>query len=318
MKSPEPPVLRCSHCNKPFDKASSLKRHGYYCLSTKVGRKPRLRSCIACAAAKARCSHDRPDCRRCVAKATRCQYPDETPTGAATPKRAEHQWGSTTTGDGATEATGILTPSMSSVMQQDAFDFSDAASHGAGGFSDSVSNAIWDDMFIPGDGPPTSMQQSSLGGKGFDSALSAFLHEDAGSPILFAASGLPRFQMNLSPPDSISIPRTPSYAMRSLVSRPRHMAKTKRVASLIFHTFKSYLVMMLRHKTLPPFIHPHFQKLGVPETQLEPVLNCINLMRMIGGGMPGCRKLFWTNVRLECQRLSTQVSEGPRHVPQSE
>ncbi|KAF1971540.1 hypothetical protein BU23DRAFT_175502 [Bimuria novae-zelandiae CBS 107.79] len=61
-----PLVLRCSLCNKPFDKQSTLKRHGYYCRSRRLGSTARPRSCIACAKGKARCDNRRPECSRCM------------------------------------------------------------------------------------------------------------------------------------------------------------------------------------------------------------------------------------------------------------
>ncbi|KAJ6086544.1 hypothetical protein N7467_005458 [Penicillium canescens] len=39
---------------------------------------------------------------------------------------------------------------------------------------------------------------------------------------------------------------------------------------------------------------------------MEPLDNCINLVHMISGGMRGSRKLFWRNVRMECERLCAE------------
>ena len=66
--------------------------------------------------------------------------------------------------------------------------------------------------------------------------------------------------------------------------------------------------MLLRHNTLPPFIHPQFTGQNVENDQMESLENCISLVRMIGNGSRSSRKLFWKNVRMECERLYRDVS----------
>lgn len=65
--------------------------------------------------------------------------------------------------------------------------------------------------------------------------------------------------------------------------------------------------MMLRHGTLPPFIHPRLISSHAENTRMEPLTNCVSLMHMIGSRIQGSRKLFWKNVRLECERLCAEV-----------
>jgi hypothetical protein len=60
---------------------STLKRHGYYCRSRRVGSTTRSRSCISCAKGKARCDNRRPECSRCITKAIECHYLANTPKG---------------------------------------------------------------------------------------------------------------------------------------------------------------------------------------------------------------------------------------------
>ncbi|KAK8133582.1 hypothetical protein PG984_005594 [Apiospora sp. TS-2023a] len=43
--------------------------------------------------------------------------------------------------------------------------------------------------------------------------------------------------------------------------------------------------------------------------EMEPLHNCINLMSMLQGGFQGSRKLFWRNVRQECERLYKEPSK---------
>lgn len=103
-----------------------------------------------------------------------------------------------------------------------------------------------------------------------------------------------------------SIPATPTFNPRALIQRPRVKDGEQRTSTLIQHTLKSYLLTMLRHNSLPPFVH---QRLISPEFDMEPLTNCISLVHMIGAGMKGSRKLFWKNVRMECERLCAGVRE---------
>ncbi|KAI0859962.1 hypothetical protein F4860DRAFT_504391 [Xylaria cubensis] len=100
------------------------------------------------------------------------------------------------------------------------------------------------------------------------------------------------------------IPTAPTSAVRSLVRRPKLQAGMQRISHLIFHTLKSYPLMILHHNTLPPFIHPATVSSDDEHPHMWPLTNCISLMHMIAGGVPGSRRLFWKNVQLECERVS--------------
>lgn len=113
-------------------------------------------------------------------------------------------------------------------------------------------------------------------------------------------------QQVISSPN-VSIPRVPTSAVRSLIQRPKMKTGAQKIAKLMLHTLKSYPRMMLRHNTLPPFIHPHLISSDVENNHKEPVTNCISLVHMISSGVQGSRKLFWKNVRLECERLCEEV-----------
>jgi hypothetical protein len=109
----------------------------------------------------------------------------------------------------------------------------------------------------------------------------------------------------LSP--KVWIPPLPTPNIRSLIQRPKIGTGSQKIANLILHTLKSYPLMMLRYNTLPPFIHPGLISSDVEDNHMEPLTNCINLVQMISGGVQGSRKLFWKNVRLECERLYEEV-----------
>ena len=151
-----------------------------------------------------------------------------------------------------------------------------------------------------------------------DVSLADFLNTPASNPYLSPGSpsvvehSTPltdqaiRLHQRLSPP-VFSIPAAPSCAVRSLIQRPKMQAGAQRIANLILHTLKSYPLMMLRHDTLPPFIHHSFGSSDVEDTDMEPLTNCISLVHMISRGFQGSRKLFWKNVRLECEHLFQEV-----------
>jgi hypothetical protein len=113
-------------------------------------------------------------------------------------------------------------------------------------------------------------------------------------------------QQAISSPN-VSIPTLPTYTLRSLIQRPKMKTEAQRSANLMLHTLKSYPLMMLRHNTLPPFIHPRLISSDVENDNMEPLTNCIILVHMISSGVQGSRKLFWKNVRLECERLCEEV-----------
>lgn len=110
-----------------------------------------------------------------------------------------------------------------------------------------------------------------------------------------------------SPSPHASIPGAPTLKIRSLHLRSQMRSGPQRIANLIFHTLKSYPLMMLRHKTLPPFIHPHLISSDAETDNMEPLNNCISLVHMISSGVQGSRKLFWKVVRLECEQLYEKV-----------
>lgn len=108
---------------------------------------------------------------------------------------------------------------------------------------------------------------------------------------------------------SVSIPRGPTLNIRSIFLQSNMRSGPQKIANLILHTLKSYPLIMLRHKTLPPFIHPHFLSLDIEVDNMEPLNNCISLVYMISSEVRGSRKLFWKNVRLECEHLYNEVRQ---------
>jgi hypothetical protein len=106
---------------------------------------------------------------------------------------------------------------------------------------------------------------------------------------------------------ALTIPPSPTSNVRSLIHRPRLKTEAQRTANLILYTLKSYPRMMLHHGALPPFVHPSLVALANGEAAMEPLVNAISLVHMIGNGFQGSRKLFWKNVRMECERYFEEV-----------
>ncbi|KAH7040977.1 uncharacterized protein B0I36DRAFT_379824 [Microdochium trichocladiopsis] len=66
-------ALACTICGKPFTSTPAYKRHVNYCSQAQKRPRKRMRSCLACSAAKHKCSFGHP-CTRCAARAIACHY----------------------------------------------------------------------------------------------------------------------------------------------------------------------------------------------------------------------------------------------------
>lgn len=122
------------------------------------------------------------------------------------------------------------------------------------------------------------------------------------TPISFQS----RFTIPPSPP------RLPGQdPPRSLV--PRKLATTGSQISSMFLTqiICSFPTMMLRKETFPPFIHPRcFSTVPGQEDDLpEALMNCMGLAQMFAIRTKGTRKLLWRTIRMEHERLWSEV--GP-------
>lgn len=315
------PVQRCGLCNKPFDHRElplrdsvsksrltrciseyALKRHGYYCRSRRAGATTRTRSCISCARRKVRCDNKQPECSRCMSKAVKCYYP-----GTMSAHRRPRIDSS--------DSTLIETQNIAVALAK-APPYVEAPQEPRND-SDSLLNSMV---------PTSNLELEDLGGEFInwddpDVDLADFLNpqvddENTRYPLIrpspFRRHSMPSMDQEVQSWQSvsasnISIPTQPSYSIRRLIQRPRVKAAAQRTTKLILHTLKSYPMMMLRTSTLPPYIHPHLLSSDIEESHLEPLSNCMSLMHMITGPVRGSRKLFWRNVRLECERLLQEV-----------
>lgn len=278
---------------------STLKRHGYYCRSRKAGSSIRPRSCISCARGKARCDNRRPECSRCTTKAIECHYPTSTP--RSTGPRVQHN------DDISTENTPPLVADTPSVE-----DRRDASNDGG---------MILDSALAISDLEVPNLGDEYLGWDDpnfdFTDFLNPQTNDDTVEYLSPSSSSLvypstPSFDQTAQAqqaisPFKVSLPPLPTTAVRSLHQRIKLKTGAQRIANLILHTLKSYPQTILRHNTLPPFIHPHSVCSGAEDNNAEPLNNCVSLLHMINSGVQGSRKLFWKNVRLECEQWRAEV-----------
>ena len=273
---------------------STLKRHGYYCRSRRSGGITKSPSCISCAKRKLRCDKTQPRCSRCKTKGVECHY-------IARPAKATSESKSTQiTYEAATRSrsTGDESPLTSSSLQISIETSNDDTSSGDSALVTSTNLAGIDAEYIDWNNP--------------DFEFGDLLNSDINNSVLEQPSSgwsLTDYTMSTSMIDQIlatkwSIPLQPKSNPRNLGSRSDSRPGAQRTITLILHTLKSYLLTMLRNNSLPPFIHPTSTSAAF---DMEPLDNCINLVHMVSSGIKGSRKLFWRNVRIECERLRCEV-----------
>jgi hypothetical protein len=292
-----------SQCGASLE--SALKRHGYYCRSRRAGNTTRSRACISCAGGKARCDNRRPECSRCITKGIECHYLAKTPKGS--PPRIQHSDDAPTEQRKRAPSLKVASPSIENrqeasndseiIIPNNGVIVSDPEFTDIGGecldwngpdidFSDLLNPQANDETV-----PYPSSRSSSLvrhSKPSVDQTVQVVLQQAPSSP-------------------KVSIPTAPTSTFRSFVQRPKMKTGTPRIANLILHTLKSYPLMMMRHNALPPFLHPRVISSVVENDEMEPLTNCLSLVRMISSGFHGSRKLFWKNVQMECERLCEEV-----------
>jgi hypothetical protein len=101
------------------------------------------------------------------------------------------------------------------------------------------------------------------------------------------------------------VSRSLSLNLRSLWPRPKLSTGAQITANHMARILSSYPRMMQNQDILPPFIHPQWLSLSGTEPVLEPLAICVSMIRMLTAGGQGSGRLFWRNVRMECDRLSS-------------
>lgn len=286
---------------------ATLKRHGYYCRDKKgSNRRLRLRSCLSCIKAKTRCDTGRPSCARCESRIIPCVYPGGRPrsnadnatssaivngNAAAEDKDSTLAWPTTISRE-STDAALLPTERALGILNPSFLNFDSKLTE----WTPTVINF-------------GALQDQSSEFDQIDTLTSPYitvppLHEPTNSP----ESRLLHNGWLQSP----SIPRTPTYHLRGF-ARNRASANSSATATLMTHILTSYPRMLCTPTSLPPFVHQHslHQSLYSQTSAFESLTTCVTLMQMASSPAPGSRKLFWKNVRLECERLQFEVRRKP-------
>jgi hypothetical protein len=246
-----------------------------------------MRSCVACMKAKTRCDTTRPSCARCVARHISCSYPS----GMVEPKassNASPHWANhlddVETMDLTTAA--WATPSWNETAEpmEATLDFPDFSFVSLGfGLPD------WGLPERSDSGPTTKLGPSV--------------------PMLSRLGRRDRWRDQTIVADQTGghpIPRMPTFYLRSFAQSKSVTGRSSATATLMTRMLTSYPRIMYRPGSLPPFIHPH--SLGHnTHNPNESLTTCVTLTQMVSSGATGSRKLFWKNVRLECERLQVEV-----------
>ncbi|RDW72264.1 Zn(II)2Cys6 transcription factor domain-containing protein [Aspergillus mulundensis] len=286
------PVLRCGLCNKPFDKQSTLKRHGYYCRSRGGGRTARSRSCVSCAKRKARCDNRRPGCSRCLAKGFDCHYP------AATSPIAQGVRASTNHGNYPSSL-----PSSPPDLHNDQ---ENGDRLGALDIADPSLTAL-NLLGTDGEDLPTWNTYDIEFPPNFDDLEFDFL--SAIPEVNKTLGNQHSLPANVQPPyPQVSVP-SPLALPRLLTRRPESVTGGKRTTHLILQTLKSYVYMMLHENALPPFIHARSISQPVDKNSQEyspmgPLDASLNILRAIKNS--DGRQSFWNHVRTQCEQLCSE------------
>jgi hypothetical protein len=261
-----------------------------------VGNTTRLRSCISCVRAKARCDNRRPGCSRCAAKAVECHYPTSTKSREPKPQ-IQHNYNDSL--------------ELQKVSPSLVADFPGIENREETSTNDDILVGISDPEFANFGEQNLDWNVPDINFSEFlrpqtnDEAIQ-YLSSESSALIRHSTTQINRVQ-EFASSSNISMPMQPTGTPRSLVLRTGMKSSAQQTANLMFHTLKSYPLMILRHKTLPPFIHSHLISSNTENVDMEPLNNCISLLHMISSGVQGSRKLFWKNVRLECEHLCENV-----------
>ena len=113
--------------------------------------------------------------------------------------------------------------------------------------------------------------------------------------------------MNYAPiaSSSVHIPRSLECNARSLWTRPKLKIGAQGTANQMTCILNSYPKMLIKYNIIPPFIHPQWVAASGNELFLEPLANCMSLLGMLSTNVRRSASLFWRNVRMECDRLSS-------------
>lgn len=331
-------LWQCQLCDKPFSKESSYKRHISYCRRSQARSRVRPRSCLACNAAKVKCTFQTP-CRRCLDKGLECVY--EVSRRTAVPGRDRGVFSVDTT------ASAVIEPATTAPNQKGSdmvgsFQTADASQ--MAGLSQTASVGNHDGLAVDLSDAVAPLEDNfRIPDMELDFDIGAFNgHGDSNDPWL---SLLPDQQVQRisSPswmwsPTSIQ-PRmgtvdqapwaiwTSSVTVDPTVLTPElntvlgytagelvpslqlirsSSAVVQHCTRLIIQGLRGYPMMMLRRETLPPFIHPHWHRHNMPALP-DPLSSCMSVAHLYAFRSEETRPFLWRTMQAEDERFLAQV-----------
>jgi hypothetical protein len=285
----------------------TLKRHWYYCRKRRGEKRSHpLRSCLTCARAKTRCNKIAPRCSTCATKNLDCRYPSdssqlsevetqetrfESDAEVALPETPSFVELSGVIGPQCADATRAeleaqaTHPLELTDVQREIFEWD---------FLHTSSDLHIAQRPLPCDGPQFTPSFNFA-----ESPASA----DAGNTCLqhYITTNELMTYATISRP----IATHSTMNVRFLRTRPKFKNGVQMTANNMARILYSYPKMLIDLNALPPFLHPKWISACGSEESLEPLANCISLLGMLGSRTRITASLFWRNVRMECDRISS-------------
>lgn len=263
----------CSTCSKPFTSITPHRRHQAYCRRAQTRPKKRPRSCLACSAAKVKCSFET-SCSRCVHKGLKCVYEKPIPGSNAEPLLY-------TSALNSEPSLQTSPPDTSKPYALDVSLFSDSAvalSNRSSGLD--------------------RIQEDVYGGINFTA-------QDDASWQFSNSNEVDDFLLNneLSMSDLLHSPEQHIDSLHYLVKISPEKPIVRHNANLILEAICAIPEQMLRRNTLPPFIHPHWHLLDMP----EPLAVCMELAQLFSRRTPATSEFLWRTILAESRRVIEQI-----------
>lgn len=267
-------MLQCNLCKKTFEKASTHKRHGFYCRSKKADPHPhisRKRSCQLCIRRKTRCDTKRPSCSFCTSAGRGCNYEEDTPVDSTLTTSSESDAICTIASPlGLFEGQKLLEISSMQDWTQEALSFDED----------------WDLTKTTIKSPTVSVPTSSYGG----------------FQLFQASPSIPGLDINSAPLITPLINNFRALPTRKILKTGSEMSVT-----FVRQILSSYPGMMLRKETFPPFIHSSYCLHG---QMPQPLVNCMSIVQMFSTRTPASNEFVWRTIRMEQERLWVEVSKS--------
>ncbi|KAB5527931.1 hypothetical protein GE09DRAFT_975301 [Coniochaeta sp. 2T2.1] len=292
-------LWQCQLCEKPFTKESSYKRHISYCRRSQGRSRVRPTSCLACNAAKVKCTFQSP-CRRCGDKGLACIY-EVTKRNVAVHVQEANSVGDrqvNVSADAPVTMEEILASSdMQTVLDPGtffgSFDISGNSSDVLQTYTTPQATRQLHRMSPPSwIWSPTSIQprMGTLEQAPWSTWLSAV---NISTPLL-----TPELNQALAWTEGQEM-----VATLQLIRSPSPVVQHS--TRLIIQGLRAYPMMMLRRETLPPFIHPYWHIRHMPALP-ESLSTCMSIAHMYAFRSEETKPFLWRTIQAEDERFLAQ------------